>query len=267
MSASVNSLPALRQRVINKWRRLSVDHLGRRPLRLPPGTSYVSFTFDDFPVSALSEGGRILAENGVRGTYFVSLGLLGQPSPSGPIATVDHLHTAVKDGHELGCHTHDHLDGTQTTPEEFTRSIEANRAALTRHALGVEFDVFAYPLNGPALSVKRAVSPHFVACRGGGQTFNRDGMDLNLLKAHFLDRRQSPDFDAVARMIEMNAAAGGWLIFATHDIAPKPSVYGCDLKYFESTVRRAVSSGANILPMGEVCRHVGNLPARVVANI
>jgi peptidoglycan/xylan/chitin deacetylase (PgdA/CDA1 family) len=258
MSASINSSPALKQRVINKWRRLSVDYLARRPLRLTPGTSYVSFTFDDFPVSALSEGGRILAEHGVRGTYFVSLGLLGQPSPSGPIATVDHLHTVVKDGHELGCHTFDHLDGTQTTPSEFARSIEANRAALARHALGVAFDVFAYPLNGPTLEVKRAVSSYFAACRGGGQMFNRDGADLNMLKAYFLDRRQSTSFDAVARMIEMNAAAGGWLIFATHDIGPSPSLYGCDPEHLESVVRLAIKSGSNVLPMGEACCALGH---------
>jgi peptidoglycan/xylan/chitin deacetylase (PgdA/CDA1 family) len=253
MSATLPTA-SLSQRAMNKWRRLRVEHFARRPLNLAPGTSYISFTFDDFPESALSVGGRILAEHGVRGTYFVSLGLLGQPSPSGPIATAGDLHAALERGHELGCHTFDHLDGTRTSPADFARSIEANQAALTRQGLGARFDVFAYPLNGPALEVKRAVSPYFAACRGGGQTFNCDKADLNLLKAYFLDRRQGTELGVIARMIEMNAAAGGWLIFATHDIAPDPSPYGCDPAFFEATVQEAVRSGAAILPMGEVCR-------------
>lgn len=257
MAATVSSLSSVTRRASNKWRRMSTEHFARRPHALDSGIPYVSFTFDDYPVSAIAEGGRILEDYGVRGTYFVSMGLLGRPSPSGPIVTPDDLHATVAAGHELGCHTYEHLDGTEGTAADFDRSVARNQDALQRCAPGERFDVFAYPLNGPVLSIKKAVGKHFNACRGGGQTFNSGTADLNLLKACFLDRRQGMDLHATARLIDMNAAAGGWLIFATHDVVSAPSPYGCAPLHFDAIVGLAVRSGAKVLPMGEVCRQIG----------
>jgi peptidoglycan/xylan/chitin deacetylase (PgdA/CDA1 family) len=41
----------------------------------------ISFTFDDFPRSALHVAGRILEDHGIAGTYYVSLGLMGTLTP------------------------------------------------------------------------------------------------------------------------------------------------------------------------------------------
>ena len=97
--------------------------------------------------------------------------------------------------------------------------------------------VFAYPLDGPVLSVKREVGKHFVACRGGGQAFNAGALDLNLLKACFLDARNNNQPHVVRQLIDQNNAARGWLIFATHDVTPQPSRYGCCPDFFEQVVR------------------------------
>jgi peptidoglycan/xylan/chitin deacetylase (PgdA/CDA1 family) len=247
---------ALRRRLWNRWRRFTIDRYARRDFRLSSDVPYVSFTFDDFPRSAFAEGGRILAEQGVRGTYFVSLQLLGAPSVSGVIASREDLRPLLRDGHELGCHTFEHLDGSRSTAAAFERSIEANRAALAEIVPGSDFSVFAYPLNGPVLSIKRAVGRHFVGCRGGGQAFNAGVMDLNLLNAYFLDKRNRGNLDAVRHVIEQNAAARGWLIFATHDVAANPSRYGCEPGYFEEVVRLSLQSGARVLPMIQVCQEL-----------
>jgi len=217
----------------------------------------VSFTFDDFPRTALTTGGRILTDHGVRGTYFVSFRLLGSKSPSGRIASIADLESLLQHGHEVGCHTFDHLDGTKVTPVEFERSIHANRAALVDSRLGARFGVFAYPLDGPALPVKRITGPHFAASRWGGQTFNHDVIDLNLLKAYFLDQRSPATLKKLANLFESNANAGGWLIFATHDISREPSEYGWGETYFREVVRLAVESGARVLPMTNVCAELG----------
>jgi peptidoglycan/xylan/chitin deacetylase (PgdA/CDA1 family) len=245
------------RRLSGKWRRLSIESFGRRDFRLSADVPYVSFTFDDFPRTALTEGGTILRGHGVTGTYFASLQLLGKPSPSGPIATSDDVKALLADGHELGCHTYEHLDGCNSSVVEFERSIRQNRAALADVAPGAEFPVFAYPLNGPVLSIKRAVGKHFVGCRGGGQTFNSGVIDLNLLKAYFLDWRNRGDVDAVREVVERNAAERGWLIFATHDVAPEPSKYGCYPDFFENAVRLSISSGARVVPMMEACEALG----------
>src|SRR5215469_8408390 len=162
----------MKRRLTNRWRRFTIARFARREFQLPGNVSYVSFTFDDFPRSALLEGGRILEAQGVRGTYFVSFQCLGRDSASGPLASFDDVAAAVQDGHELGCHTFEHLDGTTVSAAAFGRSIASNRAALMACRLGSSFDVFAYPLNGPALAVKRVAGRHFAACRFGGQSFN-----------------------------------------------------------------------------------------------
>src|ERR1700747_1049840 len=63
----------------------------RRPVAIRTNRPLISFTFDDFPQSALFVGGAILKRFGLRGTYYVSLGLAGQDSPSGRIVSSDQL--------------------------------------------------------------------------------------------------------------------------------------------------------------------------------
>lgn len=246
----------LLNRFRSKYRRFGVEHFGKRNFRLPTTRPYVSFTFDDFPVSAFAEGGRILNKYDVRGTYFVSLRLLGTSGVSGPIASSAHLADLVKQGHELGCHTFDHIDGVQSTVTRFEESIEKNRLALAAHVPGIEFKTFAYPLNGPTLPIKRAIGNRFVGCRGGGQTFNSRVIDLNLLKAYFLDFRSRDDLRAISAVIDANAATRGWLIFATHDICDEPSKYGCSSSVLEQAVRLSLDSGAQVLPVKHVLQEL-----------
>lgn len=252
---------AFRRRLWNKWRRFLIDRYARRNFTLRIDVPYVTFTFDDFPRSSFVEGGRILAEQGVRGTYFISLQRLGSPSISGPIASRDDLRALLRDGHELGCHTFEHLDGCSSSVAAFERSIWANHSAFAEIVPGGRLPVFAYPFDGPVLSIKRAVGRHFVSCRGEGQYFNGGVIDLNLLKGYFLDWRNFEDLAAVRHMIELNTAARGWLIFATHDVAVRPSRYGCEPAFFAEVVRLAVASGARVVPMMQACEEL-----RIVAE-
>jgi peptidoglycan/xylan/chitin deacetylase (PgdA/CDA1 family) len=244
-------------RAANRWRRFATEHFARREFRLPGDVPYVSFTFDDFPRTALTEGGRILTDRRIRGTYFVSFNLLETNSVSGPVASLRDLHSLLDDGHELGCHTFDHADGSVVSAIQFKRSIDANQSALINSGLTVRFETFAYPLNGPAWLTKKVAGSCFTGCRGGGQTFNEQVADLSLLKAYFLDRRSHDRMDEIRDLIERNAAARGWLIFATHDVGSQPSVYGCAADRFASIVDMSVRSGAQVLPMRDVYGRLG----------
>jgi peptidoglycan/xylan/chitin deacetylase (PgdA/CDA1 family) len=208
----------------------------------------ISFTFDDFPRSALLSGGQILKSFGAAGTYYTSLGLLGKDSCSGEICTREDLQKALDEGHELGCHTYSHCDSWYTKPERYEQSIIQNRLALQDLIPGARFESFSFPLSSPRPATKRAASRHFLCCRGGGQTLNAGSVDLNQLSAYFLEKAEG-DIGSVKALINRNAEQRGWLIFATHDVSPNASQYGCLPEFFEDVVRYASRSGAKILPV------------------
>jgi peptidoglycan/xylan/chitin deacetylase (PgdA/CDA1 family) len=237
-------------RAVNYYKRNSARHLFRRRVDLHPSRPLISFTFDDFPRTALWEGGRILKRHGLAGTYYVSLGLLGLDSPSGQICKPEDLTELLDQKHELGCHTFAHCHSWNTKTAEFEQSIVKNKAALRRLFPDTTFQSFSYPLSEPRPLTKGATGRHFLCCRAGGQAFNAGHADLNQLSAFFMEQAQS-QLGKVTDLIDRNRMAGGWLILATHDIHQTPSAYGCTPEFFEQVVQYAVNSGAQILPVAE----------------
>jgi len=209
---------------------------------------YISFTFDDFPRSALYTGGKILKSYRIRGTYYASLGLIGTQAPTGQIFYRDDIATVYAHGHELGCHTFGHCHSWETSPQDYEDSIKTNKRILNELVPDATFQSFSYPIIGPRPRTKRRVGRLFSCCRGGGQTYNAGLVDLNYLSAFFLEkRRDNPNL--VKKLIDQNTEARGWLIFATHDISEAPTIYGCKPSFFEDVVAYSVSSGARILPI------------------
>jgi peptidoglycan/xylan/chitin deacetylase (PgdA/CDA1 family) len=240
-------------RGVGKGNRLLADRLYRRPLPISTPVPIVSFTFDDAPVTAFRTGGRIVQRLGGRATYFVSLGLLGAETEVGKIGSVPELAHAVAEGHELGCHTFDHLDAWYVSSSSFLASIARNRQALRQLMPRATFATFAYPKSGAKFATKPPLETQFACCRGAGQATNEGCADLNLLKACFIDRRTGVDGKFVRNLIDYNAARRGWLIFATHDVSADPSPYGCTPEFLEQTADYASRSGALLLPVGEAC--------------
>ena len=112
------------------YQRKAAGLVFRRPFLVSPHRPLISFTFDDFPRSALLAGGAILNRAGLSGTYYASLGLMGKKTPSGQIFVADDLKTLFEQGHELGCHTFSHCDSWETETSVFEKSILENRKAL-----------------------------------------------------------------------------------------------------------------------------------------
>ena len=213
----------------------------------------ISFTFDDFPRSALTNGGAILRERGLAGTYYASFGLMGKRAPTGETFRMEDLEELVRQGHELACHTFDHCDSWETNPREFEASILRNRQAVARHMRGVTLCSLSYPISWPRPQTKRRVATHFECARGGGQTFNLGTVDLNYLKAFFIEQSRD-NFDAIKQTIDANTSSNGWLIFATHDVCDAPTRFGCTRQFFELVVEHSVKSGAAILPISEALK-------------
>jgi len=235
-------------RLQKAWQRRAARWFGRRPFVLPAGRAIVSFTFDDFPRSALLAGGGILERFNAAGTYFASLGLAGQTTRAGEIFQLPDLPLLMSRGHELGCHTYDHCPAWETAPAAFEASIIRNAETLRRLVPGAEFRTLSYPIDNPRPETKRRSARYFACARGGGQTFNAGCVDLNYLAAFFLEQsRDRPA--AIEQVIDANRRAGGWLILATHDVAERPTRFGCTPELFEHVVDHAVKSGAEILPV------------------
>jgi peptidoglycan/xylan/chitin deacetylase (PgdA/CDA1 family) len=227
----------------NAWR-----FFFRRPFHIKTPVPLISFTFDDFPQSAVRTGGRILRDFGCRGTYYASLGLMGKQAPTGDIFLREDLDRVLEEGHELGCHTFDHHHSWDTPPGIFEQSVVHNQLALKKLYPDASFKTFSYPISPPRPQTKRRINPHFMACRGGGQTFNIGTIDRGYLAAYFLEKtRNNPE--QVKALVDRNRHARGWLIFATHDVSNQPTPYGCTPRHFETVVRWAVESGARILPV------------------
>jgi len=246
-------MPKPLQRRLAKW-------FERRPLRLALSAPIISFTFDDFPRSALKTGGAILEDHGCAGTYYTSLGLAGQHTSTGPAFQLNDLDDMIERGHELACHTFDHCDSWDTAPDEFEASILRNKARVAQRWPGVNLRSLSYPISYPRPRTKSRVARHYQCARGGGQTFNAETVDLNYLKAFFIE--QSRDrFNAINRAIDNNARACGWLIFATHDVCDLPTRFGSTPGLFQRVVEASAASGAIILPVDAACRRIqGNAP-------
>ena len=244
------------RRCRGRYQRAAAAYLHRRPFLMRNKTPIISFTFDDFPRSALLTGGTILEEQGLRGTYYASLGLMGKTAPTGRIFEQDDLPLTLERGHELGCHTFAHCDASQTSPALFAESIFENQRAISVLAPGPGFKTLSYPIGTPRPAVKKVSSRYFQGCRAGGQTYNSGLVDLNYLQAFFIEQcRDRPN--EIKAIIDATCRDRGWLIFGTHDVCEHSTAYGCTPTLFEEIVRYSVGSGAQVVPVSKALSIIG----------
>jgi peptidoglycan/xylan/chitin deacetylase (PgdA/CDA1 family) len=229
------------------------EHCHRREVVMRNHEPLFSFTFDDFPKTALTCGGSILSRNGLQGTFYASLGLMGTVAPTGEIFVADDLRSLSEQGHELGCHTFTHPDTWETVPEQFEQSVLANARALDRLRPGWRFSSFSYPISGPRRQTKRDIGRLFGSCRGGGQVINAGVADLNLLKSFFLEKVRD-DESRLRAVIEENRRRTGWLVFSTHDVSETPTPYGVTPELFEAVVRWCTEAGGRVLTVESATR-------------
>jgi peptidoglycan/xylan/chitin deacetylase (PgdA/CDA1 family) len=231
------------QRLRSKGQRLAAKHLAQRPFILKNDRPLISFSFDDFPVSALEVAGPMLERHGIAATYYVSVGLAGSLAPTGRIVEKTAIAQVIERGHELGCHTFGHCHATETEPDEFERNIVKNHRVLREMLPEVTVHTLSYPIGCPRPATKRRCARYFGGCRAGGQTYNAGRVDLDNLQAFFLEQSRD-DLDAVVKLIDATCRANGWLILATHDVCPEPTRYGVSPEFFEKIVGHAIACGA-----------------------
>jgi len=225
--------------------------LYRRPSALGNAGPIVSFTFDDFPRSALTLGGSILESFDVRATYYVAMGLMDAETRQGRQFSREDLHSLVERGHEAAIHGFNHLSARNTPVEKFAADVTRCGNLLQECLPGKASSNFAYPYGHATLSAKRRLGPGLTSSRGTIPGLNGPEVDLNLLRANFLygDANQ---FERVQRLIGQNAMQRSWLILYSHDVADTPSPHGCTPALLRETVRFALKQGARVLTVAAV---------------
>ena len=97
--------PARLQPLVNGVLRRAARHHRSKPFAMRNTAPLVSFTFDDVPASAYTNGAAILEDHGLRGTFYIASGTLGETDTDWRVIDRDQVRALHDRGHEIGCHT------------------------------------------------------------------------------------------------------------------------------------------------------------------
>jgi peptidoglycan/xylan/chitin deacetylase (PgdA/CDA1 family) len=243
----------LMRRTLLKIGRESAKHIAKRARFLPAENRLVSFTFDDFPITAIENGARLLEAHKVRGTFYSSLGLAGTNSPVGTIATVHDILALSEHGHECGCHTFGHINCAESSSEVVREDCLGNQHAAKQIA-NLHFHSFAYPYGAFNLSSKRVISSLYRSARSIEPGINANKIDLAALKSVALS--ESTGLKRLKLWLGELNDSGGWLIFFSHDISQTPSEWGCSIGLFERILEESIAKNFQITTVAETMKTV-----------
>lgn len=235
---------------LDKMRRRAGRYLGVRPAAVKPARGVLSLSFDDIPASAWTEAGPILAEHGVKATYYVCGGLSGGVNLDLPQFETEHLQALHAAGHEVGCHTYEHVSTLTLTPTELAASLDRNARWVAERLDGYRMQTFAYPFGDCALGSKAVIQNRFACGRGVRDGVNAGWADRNLLQAIGLESRRLPGYD-LEGLVQQAAGQKGWLIAYGHDVSDSPTPYGCTPDDLDRLIRLAKAADLDILPVHE----------------
>lgn len=239
------------QKVQGKVKLWLSQRLARSPLVVPPSYCAVSFSFDDFPRTAL-DAATALEQHGVRGTFYTCFDMLSKDSPSGVCASLDDVKMLAHAGHEIAGHTYAHENCAHTAARDIAASCRKNAEVAAEH--GLTFTNFAYPQGGISLGSKKFMRDNFNSARGITSGINRGLCDA----AALLGTRvyETSDFEALKAMVDDAVAHGGWIVFYTHDVTSNPSQYGVSLDRFKELLAYTVAQGAAVKTVDHVMREL-----------
>jgi peptidoglycan/xylan/chitin deacetylase (PgdA/CDA1 family) len=84
----------------------------------------ISFTFDDFPKTALFTAGVMLESLGMSATFYAAAGLMGSTTGVGAIFDEGGLRTLIEHGHQLASHTYSHISARNTRLSAYYEEVK-----------------------------------------------------------------------------------------------------------------------------------------------
>ena len=233
---------------IDQMRRRAARYLDVEAVTIAPAAGVFSLSFDDIPASAWTEAGPILAEHGVRATYYVCGGLAGGVNMDRPQFETAHLQALHAAGHEVGCHTFGHTSALRMDTAALQLSLDANAAWVAERLDGYRMTTFAWPFGDATVGAKRAVRERFALGRGVRDGVNAGREDRALIRSIGLESRRLPGYDLEGLMAE-TAERRGWLTAYGHDVSDRPTDYGCTPDDLDRVLRAAKAAGLEVLPV------------------
>jgi peptidoglycan/xylan/chitin deacetylase (PgdA/CDA1 family) len=244
--------------LLNGVLRKAARHHRSKPFAMRNGAPLVSFTFDDVPDSAYVNGAGILEDCGVRGTFYIASGICGTEDTHWRVIARSQVAALHRRGHEIGCHTFDHVAVDQLNARALDEECARNRNVIREICAGFEPTNFGYPFGRASLPRKLQLQARFDTCRGIYEGVNVGTIDLAMLKViELYDRTLTAE--KLQRVLRQTSERNGWLIFYTHDVAETPSWIGCSPRLLRSTIASVQAAKMPCLPIREALGTIGYL--------
>ena len=242
---------------LTRVRRRIARHLPpTKPFAMRNGSPLVSFTFDDVPDSAYTNGAAVLDECGIRGTFYIAGGTCGATGTYWrgiERAQVCDLHAR---GHEIGCHTFSHTAVDELDAHAMEEECRQNQQTMRELCPDIEMTNFCYPFGVVSLRRKLQLQKRFTTCRGISEGVNAGVVDLGLLKViELYDRTLSRD--KLQHVLRRARDRNGWVIFIAHDVTKQPSSMGCSPAKLRATIEAVRSEEIPCLSIREALPVIG----------
>ena len=207
-----------------------------------------SLTFDDFPKSAWTVAGPILARFGARATYYAAGRFCGLQEDGIDYYDAADLRAARDAGHEIGAHSHAHDMAPRLSSADLEADAARNDAVLTGMLGDVRLSSYAYPYGEVSPRTKLAMGRRFATARGIRPGVNAGRIDLAQLRATPIEaRRWRPD--EIAAAVKQATASNGWLVLFTHDVCDAPSPFGCTPAMLTEVLQMLADADIPVVPV------------------
>lgn len=223
-------------------------HIRVRPARLAGHRPVASISFDDFPKSAWTEGGPVLARHGVHGTYYTGGGFCGRTVEGTRFYEAQDLTELAAAGHEIGCHGFAHQPVSELSPAELAQDAQRNRDFLKAFLKGEAPVSYAYPFGRVSPGAKQFQAPRFSSLRGTHEGVNAGRVDLAQLNVISLETRLW-NKDRIEAAIHRALHDHGWLILYTHGVSDSPGAYDSSPQMLDWALGKVAAARIEILPV------------------
>jgi peptidoglycan/xylan/chitin deacetylase (PgdA/CDA1 family) len=237
----------------NRLSRMIARRVPVKTVPLRAARAVASLTFDDFPKSAWSVGGALMARYHARGTFYAAGSFAGRTVDGIAYYDTDDLCTLHAAGHEIGCHGFGHVPVPELSNAQLRADLARNTQFLRPFNDGEAPVSFAFPFGETNLRTKMFYASRFATARGVHPGVNDGTLDLAQLHTTGIETYTWNE-TAIMRAIAHAKAARGWIVFHTHDVSETPSPYGCTPAMLESVLKALTGAGIEVLPMREAMR-------------